>query len=57
MISKTIKYFSTTKKSWFDKINVGAIESKNRIFVASLTRNRGDYKTSVGNDTVIEYYK
>ena len=51
------KYFSSSQRSWFDKINVGAIESRNRIFLASLTRMRADKETGVGNDMIIEYYK
>ena len=48
---------SKKSKGWFDQIRVGEIECKNRFMVASLTRNRGDYVTGVGNDTVTEYYK
>jgi 2,4-dienoyl-CoA reductase-like NADH-dependent reductase (Old Yellow Enzyme family) len=44
------------KFDWFEPIKVGEIEAKNRIFMASLTRKRGDLE-GVGNDTIIEYYK
>ena len=41
---------------WSDPIKVGAIEAKNRVFMASLTRLRGDLKTLVGNEAVVRHY-
>ena len=41
---------------WSDPIKVGAIEAKNRVFMASLTRVRGDLQTGIGNDLVLQYY-
>jgi 2,4-dienoyl-CoA reductase-like NADH-dependent reductase (Old Yellow Enzyme family) len=42
--------------SWFDKIQLGGLQLRNRLVMAPLTRMRSEPKTNAPNKNVVLYY-
>lgn len=51
-VSKNIPQNAT----YFDKYTLGDLKLKNRVVMASMTRNRCDPKDGVPNDLLVKYY-